>query len=85
RTQGVDNGTSVSLSDAAGRAFIAVNNISTAADGLEDTSQAVTRTWQYENVSLPGRPLSITEQVTGGTARITERFVYASNTEAEKA
>ncbi|MBD1571624.1 RHS repeat protein, partial [Aliivibrio sp. S10_S31] len=37
------------------------------------------------NVSLPGRPLSITEQVTGGTARITERFVYASNTEAEKA
>ncbi|MGT9851954.1 RHS repeat-associated core domain-containing protein [Vibrio parahaemolyticus] len=85
RTQGVDNGTSVSLSDAAGRAFIAVNNISTAADGLEDNSQAVTRTWQYENVSLPGRPLSITEQVTGGTARITERFVYASNTEAEKA
>ncbi|ELA9298408.1 RHS repeat-associated core domain-containing protein [Vibrio parahaemolyticus] len=85
RTQGVDNGTSVSLSDAAGRVFIAVSNISTAADGSEDKSQAVTRTWQYEEASLPGRPLSITEQVTGETARITERFVYASNTEAEKA
>ncbi|OBU42129.1 type IV secretion protein Rhs [Photobacterium damselae] len=85
RTQGVDNGTSVSLNDAAGRAFIAVNNISTAADGSEDTSQAVTRTWQYEGASLPGRLLSITEQVTGDAARITERFVYARNTEAEKA
>uniref|UniRef100_UPI0009B9B0AB cytotoxic necrotizing factor Rho-activating domain-containing protein n=1 Tax=Vibrio campbellii TaxID=680 RepID=UPI0009B9B0AB len=85
RTQGVDNGTSVSLSDAAGRAFIAVNNISTAADGSEDKSHAVTRTWQYEGASLPGRLLSITEQVTGDAARITERFVYARNTEAEKA
>ncbi|PST99844.1 RHS repeat-associated core domain-containing protein [Photobacterium iliopiscarium] len=85
RTQGVDNGTSVSLSDAAGRAFIAVSNISTAADGSEDRSQAVTRTWQYEEVSLPGRPLSITEQISGETARITERFVYANNTEAERA
>lgn len=84
RARGVDNGTSVSLSDAVGRAFIAVSNISTAADGSEDSSQAVTRTWQYEGASLPGRPLSITEQVTGETARITERFVYASNTEAEK-
>lgn len=85
RTQGVDNGTSVSLSDSAGRAFIAVSNISTAADGSEDSSQAVTRTWQYEEASLPGRPLSITEQVTGETACITERFVYANNTEAERA
>ncbi|WP_080767808.1 RHS repeat domain-containing protein [Vibrio campbellii] len=85
RTQGVDNGTSFSLSDAAGRAFIAVNNISTAADGSEDKNHAVTRTWQYEGASLPGRLLSITEQVTGDAARITERFVYARNTEAEKA
>ena len=85
RTQGVDNGTAVSLNDAAGRPFIAVSNISTADDGTEDLSQALIRTRQYENTSLPGRPLSITEQVAGEMARITERFVYAGNTDAEKA
>ncbi|EQA1624913.1 RHS repeat-associated core domain-containing protein [Enterobacter asburiae] len=85
RSQGVDNGTSVTLNDAAGRPFIAVSNIITADDGTEDRSQAVTRSWQYEDAALPGRPLSITEQLTGGAARITERFVYASNTAGEKA
>ncbi|QDL35694.1 RHS repeat protein (plasmid) [Serratia liquefaciens] len=85
RLQSVDSGTIITLNDAAGRPFIAVSNISTAGDGTEDRSQAVTRTWQYENASLPGRPLSITEQVTGEAARITERFVYAGNTAEEKA
>ncbi|WP_424540254.1 RHS repeat-associated core domain-containing protein [Serratia marcescens] len=85
RTQGVDNGTTVALSDAAGRPFIAVSNIRTADDGTEDRSQAVIRTWQYEDATLPGRPLSITEQVNGETVRITERFVYAGNGDAEKA
>lgn len=85
RTQGVDNGTSVSLNDAAGRPFIAVSNIRTADDGTEGTSQSVTRTWQYEDAKLPGRPVSITEQLTDEDARITERFVYAGNTDAEKA
>ncbi|WP_082804077.1 RHS repeat domain-containing protein [Erwinia sp. ErVv1] len=84
-TQGVDNSTTVSLNDAAGRPFLAVSNISTAGDGAEDRSQAVTRTWQYEDSELPGRPVSVTEQATGEAARITERFVYAGNTEAEKA
>jgi insecticidal toxin complex protein TccC len=84
RIQGVDNGTTVSLNDAAGRPFIAVSNISTTDDGVEDLSQAVTRTWQYEDAELPGRLVSITEQVTGETARITERFVYAGNGDAEK-
>ena len=85
RSQGVDNGTTVSLNDAAGRPFIAVSNIRTTDDGTEDRSQAVTRTWQYEDAALPGRPLSITEQLAGEAARITERFVYAGNTGAEKA
>ncbi len=85
RSQGVDNGITVALNDAAGRAFIAVSNISTTGDGPVDRSQAVTRTWQYEDSELPGRPLSITEQVNGEAARITERFVYAGHTDAEKA
>ncbi|KND55384.1 putative insecticidal toxin complex [Candidatus Paraburkholderia kirkii] len=85
RTQGADNGTTVSLNDAAGRPFMTVSNISIADDDTEDRSQAVTRTWQYEEASLPGRSLSVTEQVTGEAARITERFLYAGNTDAEKA
>ncbi|EPF0315288.1 RHS repeat-associated core domain-containing protein [Enterobacter chuandaensis] len=85
RSQGVDNGTTASLNDAAGRPFIAVSNINTAGDGTEDKSQAVTRTWQYEDATLSGRPLSITEQHNGEAARITERFVYAGNTAEEKA
>ncbi|AIA46964.1 RHS repeat-associated core domain-containing protein [Serratia sp. FS14] len=84
RSQGVDNGTTVSLNDAAGRPFIAVSNISSAGDGTEDRSQAMTRTWQYEDAELPGRPVSITEQISGEAARIAERFVYAGNTDAEK-
>ncbi|KLP59621.1 hypothetical protein ABR39_01105, partial [Enterobacter genomosp. O] len=85
RTQGADSGTTLALSDAAGRPFLAVSNIRTARDGTEDTGQAVTRTWQYEDATLPGRPLSIAEQVNGGAARITERFVWAGNSVEEKA
>lgn len=44
RSQGVDNGITVSLNDAAGRPFIAVSNISITDNGIEDRSQAVTRT-----------------------------------------
>lgn len=85
RSQGVDNGITVALNDAAGRPFLAVSNISTAGDGTEDRSQAVTRSWQYEDSELPGRTLSITEQATGEAARITERFIYAGNSVEEKA
>jgi len=78
-TQGMDYGVTAALNDAAGRPFIAVSNIRTADDGTEDLSRAVTRTWQYEDAALPGRPASIKEQLTGEAARITERFVYAGN------
>ncbi len=84
-TVSVDAGTTVARSDAAGRPFMTISNIRPADDGTEDKSLAVTRTWQYEDATLPGRPISITEQVNGEPARITERFVYAGNTAAEKA
>ncbi|WP_341985747.1 RHS repeat domain-containing protein [Morganella morganii] len=82
RTQSTDNGTIVSLNDSAGRPFIVVSNISTAGDGTEDRSSAVTRTRQYDNA---GRPVKVTEQVGDQSGRITERFVYAGHTDAEKA
>lgn len=84
-TVSADVGTTVALNDAAGRLFMTVSNIDTADDDLEDRSQAVNRTWQYEGASLPGRLLSITEQVTGEAARVTERFTYAANTDEKKA
>ena len=85
QTVSADAGTTVSLNDAAGRPFIVVSNISTADNGTEDRSQAVTRTWQYEDAALSGRPVSVTEQFTGEAARVTERFVWAGNTDADKA
>jgi len=85
RTVSVDAGTTVALSDAAGRPFIALSNIRIADDGTEDRCQAVTRTWQYEDAALQGRPVSITEQLTGEAACITERFVYAGMAAEEKA
>ena len=57
----------------AGRPFMAVN------------AGGVTCTFTYEDAELSGRPLSITEQPAGEVARITERFMYAGNTAAEKA
>lgn len=83
--EGVDNGIRVALIDTAGRPVLMVSNISRTDDGRQDNRQAVIRTWQYEEHSLPGRPLSSIEQVFGEAAHITERFVYAGNTYAEKA
>ncbi len=84
RTESVDAGITEAVSDAAGRPFLAVAGIGRDSNGAEERSQAVTRTFQYENAELPGRPLSITEQSAGEAARITERFAYAGNTQAEK-
>lgn len=73
RTESVDAGTSVSLSDVAGRPHLAV------------TGEGVVCTWQYEATTLPGRPLYMTEQAApDAPVRIAERFVYAGNTQAEK-
>lgn len=84
-TVSADAGVTVSLNDAAGRPFLSISNIRVAEEENGDKSQAITRTWQYEDTALAGRLLSITEQPTGASYRITERFVYAGNTDAEKA
>ncbi|MDR0217366.1 MAG: RHS repeat protein [Enterobacteriaceae bacterium] len=79
RTEGIDAGTSVTLNDIAGRTQLAVTGFND-----DDRSSAVTHTWQYEDNSLPGRVLSLTEQTADGTSRITERFVWADNTQQVK-
>ncbi|CNF36084.1 RHS repeat domain-containing protein [Yersinia kristensenii] len=70
RTDSVDAGTTVTLNDIAGRPVISVSAI------------GVTQTFQYEEDTLPGRLLSITEQVPGDAPRITERFIWAGNSPA---
>lgn len=85
RNRGTDNGTIVSLNDAAGKPLMTVSNIGTALDGTQDRCQAVVRSWQYENAALSGRLLSIKEQSSNEAARITERFAYAGNGDVEKA
>ncbi|MFE4109955.1 RHS repeat protein [Kosakonia sp. YIM B13611] len=74
RTQSADAGTSVALNDAAERAFLQISNIGAG----NERSAAVTRTFQYEEASLPGRPLSTTEQIAGDSAHVTERFIWGS-------
>ncbi|MGO0693089.1 RHS repeat domain-containing protein [Pseudomonas guariconensis] len=75
RTQSVDAGTSLALSDVAGRPCLTLHNISADKD-----DPPVTRTWQYEDASLPGRPLYVTEQVAGAPARVIERLLWADPT-----
>ncbi|MDE9493582.1 RHS repeat protein [Xenorhabdus bovienii] len=72
RIRSVDAGNTLMLNDITGRPVLAIN------------ATEVTRTWQYEHETLPGRPLSITEQPADEAARITERFVWAGNSQAEK-
>lgn len=83
RTESADAGTSLALNDAAGRPVISISQIRTD-NGQDDRSCAVTHTFQYER-SGSGRPLSISEQKAGQNAQVTERFVYAGNSDAEKA
>ncbi|PDO86784.1 hypothetical protein BK796_10035 [Kosakonia pseudosacchari] len=75
RTQSADAGTTVVLNDAAGRTVLQVSNIGAG----NDRSAAVTRTFQYEDASLPGRLLSVTEQ-----GKISERLVWAGNSADEQ-
>ncbi len=84
RTQGVDDGTTVSLNDVAGRPFMTLSNLRITDDKVEDQSQTVIRTFDYEKSDLPGRLLSVTEQVNDEVVRITERFMYGGDTQTEK-
>ncbi|WP_380177522.1 RHS repeat-associated core domain-containing protein [Kalamiella sp. sgz302252] len=72
-TTSVDAGVVVNLNDIAGRPCFSI------------TASATTRRWQYEDASLPGRPLSMTAQGAGEAVRTEERFIWAGNSPAEKA
>jgi len=73
RTNSVDAGTTVTLSDIAGRPLLAVS------------ATGVTRSWRYEANTLPGRLLSVMEQPAGEALRIAERRIWAGNTLIEQA
>ncbi|WP_387692441.1 RHS repeat-associated core domain-containing protein [Photorhabdus sp. RM71S] len=73
RTESIDAGRTVTLNDIEGRPLLTV------------TATGVIQTRQYEISSLPGRLLSVTEQIPEEkTSRITERLIWAGNSEAEK-
>ena len=84
RTESADAGTSLTLNDAAGRPATSISQIRTD-NGQDVRSRAVTQTFRYEGADSAGRPLSIAEQTAGQKVQVTERFVYAGNSEAEKA
>ena len=72
RTVTVDAGTTITFGDAAGRPLLNVS-----ATGLK-------RTFGYESNGLPGRLLDITEQAKSEIARVTERFFWADNSQAQR-
>ncbi|WP_175650667.1 RHS repeat domain-containing protein [Pseudomonas sp. Marseille-P9899] len=84
-TVSADAGITLALYDAAGRPGLAISNLSVAEDGAPDTSEVVTRIWQYEEEDMPGRPLAVTEVSADGSVHVTERFVYGANSPAEQA
>ena len=83
-TESADAGISLTLNDAAGRPMISISQICTDKE-QDNCSKAVTQTFRYEGADSAGRLLSITEQTAGQNAQVTERFMYAGNSEAEKA
>ncbi|MCC8460158.1 YwqJ-related putative deaminase [Photorhabdus aegyptia] len=73
RTESVDAGNTITLHDIENRLVLTV------------TATGVKQTRQYEDNSLPGRLLSVTEQEPKErAAHITERLIWAGNTPAEK-
>lgn len=86
RTQSIDAGISIVLNDIAGRPFMALAGTGVDEHGVEDRTRTVIRTWHYENNSMPGRLLSVVEQMTGEqSGRVTERFIWAGGTQKEQA
>ncbi len=83
-TRSVDAGVAVVLNDAARRPCVAFEQIRLLADDAEDQTERVTRHWVYEDESLPGRLLTLSEQVDGQPAVISERFVYAGSKPQEQ-
>ena len=85
RRQSVDAGTTLALTDTAGRPLFEVSNIGgDEALTLDDRTQAVNRKFEYEPPAQAGRLIAIKEQIVAAPARITERVLYASNSETQK-
>lgn len=84
RTHSVDAGITLALNDAADRPLLLMNNMRPHEEGRDDRSQAVTRTFHYEDGTRAGRPLCITDKTAGNGACVTERFVYGGLTAAEQ-
>ncbi|MFZ0218584.1 MAG: RHS repeat-associated core domain-containing protein [Candidatus Aquirickettsiella sp.] len=72
RIERADAGTSVTLNDSAGRPMLSIN------------ATGATQTYRYEEDTQPGRLLSIIEEMKGKATRITERLVWAGNSQVEK-
>lgn len=70
--ESVDAGMTVTMKDIAQRPHFAVNATSYRGH------------WQYEDSDSLGRLLSITEQQPGKESQISERFIWAGNSQAEK-
>lgn len=79
QTKSMDSGNTITLNDVTNRSFLNINDFND-----DDSTNILSRTWQYEDASLPGHLLSVTEQAADGTSRITERLVWGGNSEAEK-
>lgn len=71
-TEGADDGRSFALVDCNGRPVLSIS------------PSGAQRRWKYEDSTLPGRIVSISEQTPGDKELITERFIYAGNTKQEK-
>ncbi|MDG9883639.1 RHS repeat protein [Pseudomonas sp. GD04058] len=84
-TRSADAGSAICLNDSAGRQCLGWSNVRITDNGDDEHAQVVTRAWQYEDTSLPGRPLAISEQGTDEPPRVVERFVYAAPIPANKA
>lgn len=84
RRQSVDAGTTLALNDTAGRPLFNVINIRTDAVMQDDRAAAVTRTFEYEPSAQAGRLIAIKEQISAEPARITERQLYGTHSEAHK-
>ncbi|OTA14567.1 insecticidal toxin, SepC/Tcc class [Xenorhabdus vietnamensis] len=76
-TDSVDAGITINLQDIADRPVLTVSAVG--------TQYALTQTRQYEESTLPGRLLSITESTADNKTKITERLVWADGTKNNKA
>jgi|GEM_PF-1422377 len=71
-TESVDAGTTRALGDVLGREWLSIS------------ATGVIRRWHYENPSLAGRLVAISEQVADEKPRITERLFWCEATQAAK-